>query len=73
MEGRLLLDLCYAEDSAAEVDLNLVLAPQGRLIEVQSTAERAFFSAGELSAMLAMGGRAAESIFAAQAAALGPA
>ena len=71
VDGRLMVDLCYAEDSAAEVDLNLVLAPQGRLIEVQSTAERAFFSAAELAVMLEMGSRAAEGIFTAQARALG--
>lgn len=71
VQDRLLVDLCYAEDSTAQVDLNLVLAPQGRLIEVQSTAERGHFSAGELASMLAMGQEAAEAIFAAQRQALG--
>ncbi len=68
--GELVVDLCYEEDSSAEVDLNLVLAPGGRLVEVQSTAERGFFSAGELERMVALGAAAAEELFAAQAAAL---
>ncbi|MBI5523312.1 MAG: ribonuclease PH [Desulfarculus sp.] len=71
VQGRLLLDLCYAEDSAAQVDLNLVLAPGGRLIEVQATGERDFLSPREMQAMLEMGMPAAEQVFAAQRAALG--
>lgn len=71
VEGRLLLDLCYAEDSAAQVDLNLVLAPEGRIIEVQATGERDFLSPREMQDMLEMGTAGAEEIFAAQRAALG--
>lgn len=71
VRDRLLLDLCYAEDSAAQVDLNLVLAPGGRLIEVQATGERDFLSPREMQAMLEMGMTAAEEVFAAQRAALG--
>ena len=37
--GRPLLDLCYAEDSTAEVDMNFVMTGKGRFIEVQGTAE----------------------------------
>lgn len=70
VDGGLLVDLCYAEDSAAQVDLNLVLAPGGRLIEVQATGERAFMSQAELQGMLEMGFQAAEVVFAAQRAAL---
>ncbi|KMY68922.1 ribonuclease PH [Desulfocarbo indianensis] len=73
VEGQVVLDLCYEEDSNAEVDLNLVLAPGGRLVEVQSTAEQGFFSAGELGRMVALGAEAAEGLFAAQAAAIGAA
>jgi ribonuclease PH len=47
-----LLDLDYVEDSGAEVDLNVVMAGDGRLIEVQATAERAPFSRDELEAQL---------------------
>lgn len=52
LEGRALLDLCYQEDSAAEVDLNLVMNEEGKLIEVQGTAEEGTFSRGDLNLML---------------------
>lgn len=70
VDGRLLTDLCYEEDSAAELDMNLVLAPGGRLVEVQATGERGTFTADELAELLAMGAKAAEHIFAAQRAGL---
>ncbi|CAO0824646.1 truncated RNase PH [Desulfarculales bacterium] len=70
LEDDLLVDLCYAEDSAAQVDLNLVLAPGGRLIEVQATRERSFFSLTALQYMLVLGLKAAEEVFAAQRQAL---
>ncbi len=70
VDGGLLVDLCYSEDSAAQVDLNLVLAPGGRLIEVQGTGERAFLSPAELQQMLDLGLTAAEEVFAAQRQAL---
>jgi ribonuclease PH len=44
VDGRLLLDLCYAEDSAAMADFNVVMTGDGRLVEVQGTAEGAPFS-----------------------------
>jgi len=47
-----LLDLDYEEDSSAEVDMNVVMTGDGRLIEVQATAERAPFSREELDALL---------------------
>jgi ribonuclease PH len=50
--GERLLDLDYEEDSSAEVDLNVVMTGQGRLVEVQATAERAPFERPELDALL---------------------
>jgi len=47
-----LLDLDYEEDSGAEVDLNVVMTGQGRLVEVQATAERAPFDRAGLEALL---------------------
>ncbi len=70
--GRLLADLCYQEDSRAEVDLNLVMGPGGRLVEVQATAEKGSFSSGELDSLLALGLAQAETIFTAQQWALAP-
>ena len=63
---KLMADLCYAEDSLALVDMNLVLAPEGQLIEVQATAERGFISDKELARLIAMGLNLAPQIFAAQ-------
>lgn len=50
--GEVLVDLDYAEDSTADVDLNLVATPDGALIEVQGTAERRPFTKAQLDAML---------------------
>jgi ribonuclease PH len=52
VDGRVLVDLDYAEDSAAQVDMNVVMTGGGRLIEVQGTAEGAPFSRDQLDAML---------------------
>ncbi len=52
VEGRALLDLNYGEDSCAAVDLNVVSDQQGRLLEIQGTAEAAPFSRAELTTLL---------------------
>jgi len=52
--GRLLLDLCYAEDSRASVDMNVVQTGAGRYVEVQGTAEGKTFTKRELDRMLAL-------------------
>lgn len=52
VHGIPLLDLCYAEDSAAEVDLNVVMNAEGQFIEVQGTAEGKPFSKAELDHLL---------------------
>jgi ribonuclease PH len=48
------LDLCYAEDSKADVDMNVVMTGTGRFIEVQGTGESTTFDAAELRALLAL-------------------
>ncbi len=53
--GKPMLDLCYKEDSTAEVDMNLVMTGKGRIVEVQGTAEGEPFSKAELAKMLALG------------------
>lgn len=53
-QGELLLDLDYQEDSSAAVDLNVVCASDGRLIEVQGAAEKRPYSLDEFHAMLAI-------------------
>jgi ribonuclease PH len=52
VEGESLLDLDYSEDSAADVDLNVVMTGDGRFVEVQATAERVPFDRGRLDALL---------------------
>lgn len=65
-----LLDLKYDEDSAAEVDMNLVCTGDGRFIEVQGTAEGAPFSRPELDQMLALGAEGIQRLIQFQRAAL---
>lgn len=50
-KGEVLLDLCYEEDSNAEVDMNLVMTDQGRIVELQATGEESTFSKKELDSM----------------------
>ncbi len=58
VEGELLLDLNYAEDSMAEVDMNVVMTGSMNFVEIQGTAEEVPFDKGQLDRMLklAMGG-----------------
>jgi len=53
--GAPLVDLCYTEDSSADVDMNLVMTGSGRFIEVQGTAEADPFSAEQLARLTALG------------------
>lgn len=55
VDNKPMLDLCYEEDSAAEVDMNLVMTGKGMIVEVQGTAEGAPFSKAELARLLALG------------------
>jgi ribonuclease PH len=64
--GDPVLDLDYEEDSAAEVDVNVVMAGDGRLIEVQATAERAPLGREELDELLDLAAGGIEEIGAAQ-------
>ncbi|MBP6124158.1 MULTISPECIES: ribonuclease PH [Providencia] len=65
-----LCDLEYVEDSAAETDMNVVMMDDGRMIEVQGTAEGEPFSHEELLALLALAKTGLETIFDAQREAL---
>src|SRR2546428_665510 len=70
VHGQPLLDLCYTEDAAASVDLNLVMNAAGDFIEVQGTGEEATFSEAQLGEMLALGKVGIRELLAAQQAAL---
>jgi len=71
VEGTPLLDLCYEEDSQAEVDMNVVMTEDGGLVETQATAEKGSFSRAQLNEMVDMAEAGLKEIFAAQRAALG--
>jgi len=52
VDGEVLLDLDYAEDSSAEIDMNVVMDGKGRFIEVQGTGERTPFDRARLDQLL---------------------
>ena len=66
VDGEALLDLDYSEDSRAEVDVNVVMSGDGRLIEVQATAEGQRFSREQLDEMLDLAAAGIEQIMEAQ-------
>ncbi len=70
VEGRPLLDLCYEEDAAAEVDMNVVMVGDGRFVEVQGTAEGAPFARAELDALLDLAAGGCRDLFLIQQGAL---
>ncbi|MGH7682581.1 MAG: ribonuclease PH [Candidatus Eiseniibacteriota bacterium] len=66
-----MLDLCYEEDSKAEVDMNLVMTGSGHLVEIQGTAEGKPFSEKELAQMMDLGKRGIEKLVTQQKRTLG--
>ena len=71
VKGALVLDLCYAEDSKAEVDMNVVMTGRGGLIEVQGTAERTPFRPTELTRLVRLAGQGVTQLLHLQQRALG--
>ena len=71
VDGTPLLDLCYEEDSAAEVDMNVVMTEDLGLIETQATAEKGAFSRKQLNGLLDLAEAGLTELFAAQRAVLG--
>ena len=63
VEGEPMLDLCYLEDSAAQVDMNLVMTNQGEYVEIQGTGEESTFSAGQLQSLLALGEKGCRALY----------
>jgi ribonuclease PH len=70
VDQQVLLDLCYTEDAAASVDLNLVMNSSGEFIELQATGEEATFSDAQLAEMLSVGKAGVRDLLAAQQRAL---
>jgi ribonuclease PH len=71
VDGEPVLDLCYAEDSRAEVDMNLVLTGAGKLVEIQGTAEGEPFSWHRLEEMSQLARRGVKELVERQREALG--
>ncbi|MCX7886235.1 MAG: ribonuclease PH [Verrucomicrobiae bacterium] len=70
VEGEFLLDLCYAEDVAAGVDMNVVMTDAGEFVEVQGTGEHATFDQEALGRLLKLAAKGIKELFRAQQAAL---
>ena len=63
VEGTALLDLAYAEDSTADVDMNIVCTGAGKFIEIQGTAEREPFTGEQMTEMLALAEKGINQLF----------
>jgi len=69
--GQRMLDLCYEEDSRAEVDMNVVMTESGKFVEVQGTAEAIPFTKKALDELLDLGGKGVKELIAIQRKELG--
>ena len=65
-KGVPLLDLCYFEDSSAEVDMNVVMTSSGHLVEVQGTAEEKPFTKDQMQQMMTLAEKGINELFEAQ-------
>jgi ribonuclease PH len=71
VDGEILLDLDYEEDSSAQVDMNVVMTGAGRFVEVQGTGERRTFSREEMSRLTHLASKGIERLIARQKEILG--
>jgi len=62
INNKLMLDLCYEEDSSAEIDMNLVMTGRGKIIEVQATAEKLPVARSEFDKLMELGARGIKEI-----------
>jgi ribonuclease PH len=70
VEGTILLDLCYEEDSQADVDLNFVMTGARKIVEIQATAEQHPFDEAQLKRMMELAGYGVKSLIESQKAIL---
>ena len=70
VDGEILLDLCYEEDSRADVDMNFVMTAGHQMVEVQATAEHRVFDDGQLAKMVAFAKNGVQQLIARQQAVL---
>jgi ribonuclease PH len=66
VDGEPLLDLCYEEDSRADVDMNVVMTAGHKFVELQATAEHQVFDEMQLAAMIGLARQGLESLIATQ-------
>ncbi len=66
VDGTPMVDLCYEEDSQADVDMNVVMTSSGEFVEVQASAEGKTFSAAELDTQMGLAREAIEALIEAQ-------
>ncbi|MEY2408446.1 MAG: ribonuclease [Verrucomicrobiota bacterium] len=71
VEGQPVLDLCYTEDVAAAVDMNVVMNAAGEFIELQGNGEEATFSESQLASLIALAKSGIRTLFELQKAAIG--
>src|SRR5581483_861867 len=71
VDGEVLLDLAYEEDSRADVDMNFVMTAAYKLVEVQATAEHQVFDEAQLGRMLSLAKQGVQQLIAKQQATLG--
>ena len=71
VDDQLLLDLCYEEDSSAQVDLNCVMTGEGELVEIQGTGEGRTFTIVEQQALVDLCAKGIREVQAIQKAVLG--
>jgi len=71
VDGEIMLDLCYEEDSRADVDMNFVMTAGRKLVEVQATAEHQVFDEHQLAKMISLAGQGVQALIAKQQAVLG--
>jgi ribonuclease PH len=71
VDGEILLDLAYEEDSRADVDMNFVMTAGRKLVEIQATAEHQVFDKEQLNRMIALADQGVQALIAKQQAILG--
>ncbi|MGD9566742.1 MAG: ribonuclease PH [Sedimentibacter sp.] len=71
LKGETIIDLCYEEDSVAEVDMNIVMTNKGEFVEIQGTGEEATFSHNDLMSLISMATNGCQELYKIQRNALG--
>lgn len=71
IDGVPMLDLCYEEDSKADVDMNVIMTSEGKFVEVQGTGENGTFSVEELTSLITLGQKGTKELIEIQKSILG--